>query len=229
MHPLRILKQKLKRTFYESLGFRPDIAIPVETVNPGDQAWYHAADSLHNGDIVYSLGLATNIEFDLNLMARYGVEIHGFDPTPESVDWIRQQALPPSFHHHPVAVGGDDGKIIFELPQTSGECARSVDLRSTPAGRIITVPSRKLTSIAEELGHKRIALLKMDVEGSEYAILNDLLESDLQVHQILVEFHHRFRGLSLAMTKAAVRKLRSHRYKMIHLSTWCEEMTFIKE
>jgi hypothetical protein len=61
MHPLRTLKQKLKRAYYASLGFRPDIDIPVETVNPGDQAWYHAANSLRRGDIVYSLGLATNI------------------------------------------------------------------------------------------------------------------------------------------------------------------------
>jgi FkbM family methyltransferase len=229
MHSLRTLKQKLKRAYYALLGFRPDIDVPVETVNPGDQAWYHAANSLRRGDIVYSLGLATNIEFDLNLMAKYGAEVYGFDPTPESVDWIRQQNLPRSFHHHPVAVGGHDGEMIFELPQAGGQCARSVGPRSTPSGRTIAVPCRKVTSIAADLGHKRIALLKMDVEGSEYAILNDLLESDLQVHQILVEFHHRFRGLNLAMTKAAVRKLRSGGYKLIHLSPWCEEMTFIKE
>ena len=229
MHSLRMLNRKLKRAYYASLGFRPDIDVPVETVNPGDQAWYHAADSVHSGDIVYSLGLATNIEFDLNLIAKYGAEVHGFDPTPESVDWIRQQTLPPHFHHHPIAIGGHDGEMIFELPKAGGECARGVGPRSKPNGRTITVPSKKLTSIAEELGHKRIALLKMDVEGSEYAILNDILESDLQIHQILVEFHHRFGGLNLAMTKAAVRKLRSGGYKLIHLSPWCEEMTFTKE
>jgi FkbM family methyltransferase len=211
------------------LGFRPDTAVAVETVNPGDQAWYHAADSVHNGDIVYSLGLATNIEFDLNLMAKYGVDIHGFDPTPKSVDCIRQQTLPRSFHHHPVAVGGHDGEMIFELPQAGGQCARGIAPHSTPDGKTITVPSRKLSSIAAELGHKRIALLKMDVEGAEYAVLNDLLESDLQVRQILVGFHHRFTGLNLAMTKAAVRKLRLRGYKLIHFSTWCEEMTFLKE
>ena len=69
----------------------------------------------------------------------------------------------------------------------------------------------------------------MDVEGSEYAILDDLLQSDLQVRQILVEFHHRFPGLSLAMTKRAARELRSRGYKLIHLSPWCEEMAFIKQ
>ena len=85
MTSLRYIKQKFKRAWYAAMGFRPDASVPVETVNPGDQAWYFAAGSLKPGDIVYSLGLATNIEFDLNLIAKYGVDIHGLDQTPDSV------------------------------------------------------------------------------------------------------------------------------------------------
>jgi len=229
MTPLRYIKQKLKRAWYATMGFRPDANVPVETVNPGNQAWYFAAGSLKPGDIVYSLGLATNIEFDLNLIAKYDVEVHGFDPTPSSVEWIRSQQLPPAFHHHAVAVGGHNGQMLFQLPEKEGGCAREIALESPPRARTISLPCKTLTSIAAELGQSSIALLKMDVEGSEYAILEDLLESDLQVRQILVEFHHRFPGLNLAMTKNAVRKLRSRGYKLIHLCPWCEEMTFIKQ
>lgn len=228
MAPLRILKQKFKRAWYAAMGFRPDASVPVETVNSGDQAWYFAAGSLKPGDIVYSLGLATNIEFDLNLIANYGVDIHGFDPTPESISWICQQSLPAAFHHHPVAVGGHSGEMVFQLPDKDGACAREIASTSPSAAHTISVPCKTLTSIATELGHRSIALLKIDVEGSEYAILDDLLQSNLQVRQILVEFHHRFTGLNLAMTKNAVRNLRSRGYELIHLSPWCEEMTFIK-
>ena len=234
MTPLRYIKQKLKRAWYAAMGFRPDTSVPVETVNPGDQAWYFAAGSLKPGDIVYSLGLATNIEFDLNLIAKHDVEVHGLDPTPSSVEWIRSQQLPPGFHHHAIAIGGHNGEMVFELPDKDGACARAITQPSTLSTRhplpvTLPVPCRRLPSIAAELGHKSIALLKMDVEGSEYAILEDLSQSDPQVRQILVEFHHRFPGLNLAMTKNAVRKLRSRGYKLIHLSPWCEEMTFIKQ
>lgn len=228
MHPLRTLKQKLKRAYYASLGFRQDIDVPVETVNPGDQAWYHAANSLRHGDIVYSLGLATNIEFDLNLMAKYGVEIHGFDPTPESVDWIRQQTLPPSFQHHPVAIGGHDGEMIFELPQAVGQCARGIDPNLSPAGKIIAVPCKKLSSIAADLGHKRIALLKMDIEGSEYGVIENILNNTLKVDQILVEFHHRFPGVGMSKTLDATAALRQAGYRLFHVSPWCEEFAFIR-
>ena len=241
MTPLRYIRQKLKWTWYAAMRFRPDGKVPIETVNPGDQAWYFAAGSLRPGDIVYSLGLATNIEFDLNLIAKYGVEIHGFDPTPSSVEWIRSQQLPANFHHHPIAIGGQNGQMVFELPDKDGACARAITHPSSldprpstlsarrPLPATLPVPCRRLSSIAAKLGHKSIALLKMDVEGSEYAILDDLLQSDLQVRQILVEFHHRFPGLSLAMTKRAARELRSRGYKLIHLSPWCEEMAFIKQ
>jgi FkbM family methyltransferase len=241
MPPLRHIKQKLKRAWYAAMGFRPDASVPVETVNPGNQAWYFTAGSLKPGDIVYSLGLATNIEFDLNLIAKYDVEVHGFDPTPSSVEWIRSQQLPPAFYHHAIAIGGHNGEMVFELPDKEGACARAItqppalDPRPSTLSTRHSLPAtlpvtcRRLPSIAAELGHQRIALLKMDVEGSEYAILDDLLQSDLQVRQILVEFHHRFPELNFAMTKQAVRELRSRGYKLIHLSPWCEEMTFIKQ
>jgi FkbM family methyltransferase len=225
---MRRLKQKLKQVYYKAQGFGPELTMPVETVNPGDQAWYFAAGLLKPCDIVYSLGLATNIDFDLNLIKQYRVEIHGFDPTPESVSWIRQQSLPTAFHHHAVAVGGHNGQMVFEPPDKEGGCAREASLKLPPDARTISLPCKTLTSIAAELGHKGIALLKMDVEGSEYAILDDFFQSDLLVRQILVEFHHRFPGFNLTMTKEAVRRLRARGYKLIHLSPWCEEMTFIK-
>lgn len=233
MPPLRILKQKFKRAWYAAMGFRPDAKVAVETVNPGDQAWYFAAGSLKPKDIVYSLGLSTNIEFDLNLIAKFGVEIHGFDPTPESVSWIRQQSLPTAFHHHPIAIGGHNGEMVFEFPDKDGACARAITQPSThstghPLPATLSVPCRRLPSIAKELGHDRIALLKMDIEGSEYEVLDDLFDSGMDVGQILVEFHHRFPELKLEQTKTAVRRLRECGFKMIHISPWCEEMVFMK-
>ena len=57
------------------------------------------------------------------------------------------------------------------------------------------MPCKTLTTIiAVELGHKSIALLKIDAEGSEYTILDDLLQSDLQIRQILVDFTIAYQG-----------------------------------
>jgi len=257
---LRFFKQRLKRALYAARGLKPDIKIPVTTVNPGDQAWYFADGTLKEGDIVYSLGLATNIEFDLNLIEKFGVEVHGFDPTPESVEWVRSQSLPPQFHHHAVAVAGHDGELTFQLPEKEGHCARAIgasdqkpevrpqtpDLRSLtselrtltsdsrpstldPRPSTLTVPCKLISTLMRDLGHSRINLLKMDIEGSEYDVIDDILTNNLEVGQILVEFHHRFADIGMKKTLTAVAALRAAGYELFHISPWCEEYAFIKE
>ncbi len=230
---LRLLKQRLKRAYYAARGLRPDIRIPVTTVNPGAQAWYFALNSLKPGDVVYSLGLATNIEFDLNLIRDCGVEIHGFDPTPESVDWIQMQTLPPQFHPHPVAIAGYDGELIFELPDREGHCARAWNpkskIQNPKSTRSVTVPCKRISSLMRELGHGKISLLKMDIEGSEYDVIEDILAGQLDIPQILVEFHHRFEGIGIKNTLRVVAALRRAGYRLFHISPWCEEFAFLKE
>ena len=260
MHPIRKIKQKAKRLFYATLGLRPDIRLPVHTVNPGDQAWYFAQGSLKPGGVVYSLGLATNIEFDLNLIRDLGVEVHGFDPTASSVEYIRGlRDLPLNFHHHPIAVAGHNGELTFQMPQKEGHCARAVGnqvsgfnsqpsnfnppssaLRHpTPVPLIqvstfssplsITVPCRRLSALMKELGHTRIDCLKMDIEGSEYEVIEDILTNKLDIPQILVEFHHRFEGVGMRKTLHATALLRRNGYRLFHISPWCEEFAFLKE
>jgi len=222
----RAIKQQVKRQLYAARGLRAEIALPLETVNPGDQAWTVAAGTLRPGNIVYSLGLAENIEFDLNLIRDHDVELHGFDPTPASVEWIRSQVLPAGFHHHPVAVAGHDGTLEFSLPEPgTGMCA-SAHLAAS-AGTV-QVPCKRISTIMTELGHDRIDLLKMDIEGTEYEVLEEILGNQLRIRQILVEFHHRFPGIGMKKTLDAVAALRRAGYQLFHVSPWCEEYAFLK-
>ena len=41
----------------------------------------------------------------------------------------------------------------------------------------------------EELNHNKIDLLKMDIEGAEYEVINDILEKNIDIDIILVELH----------------------------------------
>ena len=80
----------------------------------------------------------------------------------------------------------------------------------------------------EELGHNHIDLLKMDIEGAEYEVLDEILRHELPVRQILVEFHHRFPGIGIGRTLDTVKRLRDAGYKLFHVSPWCEEFAFLK-
>ncbi len=78
-----------------------------------------------------------------------------------------------------------------------------------------------------ELNHTKIDILKMDIEGSEYDVLNDILNANVEIKQILVEFHHRFEKIGLQKTRDAIKALNQKGYQIAAISDSREEYTFI--
>lgn len=79
-----------------------------------------------------------------------------------------------------------------------------------------------------KLGHHSIDIFKIDIEGAEYGVLSSLLASSLRPAQILVEFHHRFPGMTKSMTVNAIRNLRDAGYRIFHITNTGSEMSFIR-
>src|SRR2546422_4337553 len=108
-----LLYRRCRRLFRQIVGkdvwSRPEIAVKSSILgNPG-ASWCVAHTALRKDSVVYSLGVGTDISFDLELIARTGVVVHAFDPTPRSVEWIRNQHLPIEFVFHEVGVADYDG------------------------------------------------------------------------------------------------------------------------
>lgn len=58
-----------------------------------------------------------------------------------------------------------------------------------------------------ENNHKQINVLKMDVEGAEYEIIEHIKEKNIQIDQILVEFHSLIIENGVTKTKKAIQTL----------------------
>jgi len=87
----------------------------------------------------------------------------------------------------------------------------------------------RLKTVMDNLGHRKIDILKMDIEGAEYKVIDDFLSSGIDVRQLLVEFHHgKFNGISNADTKRAIQKLYNRNYRIFYLSARQREFSFIK-
>lgn len=71
---------------------------------------------------------------------------------------------------------------------------------------MIQVPVRSFTSIVKELRHDLIDVLKMDIEGSEHVVLDDILGSGVKIKQILIEFHHRFKGVGIKRSNKEIKE-----------------------
>ena len=193
--------------------------------NPG-ASWTVCPSYLSPASTVYSLGAGEEISFDLELIERFGVTVHAFDPTPRTIEWLQRQTLSAEFVFHPFAVGAADGTCRFSPPRDPSHISHSLLDRETP-WPAIDVPVLRLRTILAMLGHKRIDLLKMDIEGAEYAVIRDLLEAKIEVGQLLVEFHHRWREVGIEATRQTICALNHARFEIYHVSPCGDEYSFL--
>ena len=168
--------------------------------------WEVASGQLSSGSVVYSFGVGQDISFDLALIEEFGLTVHAFDPTPSSIRWVHEQDFPSSFVLHEFGLADFDGEALFSAPLDSTHVSHTVLPR--PGVTRQAFPVRKLSTIMNALGHSQIDLLKMDIEGAEYSVIDDLAGSNIRPTQILIEFHHSHPGVGLEKTKAAVDKIR---------------------
>jgi hypothetical protein len=64
--------------------------------------------------------------------------------------------------------------------------------------------------------HHSIDLLKIDIEGFEYEVLESCLADRIPIQQICVEFHDFFPEISKAKTRGMIRALNAHGFDLIH-------------
>lgn len=191
--------------------------------------WCICPTNIDKNSIVYSFGIGTDISFDLGLIAKYKMNINAFDPTPRSKDWLQNQTLPKTFHFHDYGIADYDGNAVFEPPKNETDVSyRIIRNSSSEHGALYSGKVYKLKTIINMLKHKKIDILKMDVEGSEFSVIDDLVRSDIYIHQLLIEFHHRFKGNSIFKTIKAIRSLNEKGYKIFYISPNKEEYSFIK-
>ena len=81
--------------------------------------------------------------------------------------------------------------------------------------RGLELPVKALSELPRELGHDRIDLLKLSVEGSEYVLIDVLLNEQLEVGTVLVEFAQ---PTPLAQVCDAVDRLEAGGWRLVEFS-----------
>lgn len=79
-----------------------------------------------------------------------------------------------------------------------------------------------------ELNHEKIDLIKMDIEGSEFDVVEDMCLSRIQFHQLCVEVHDRFFQDENKQLRKIMRILNEKWYDLIRVSDK-KELTFLKK
>jgi FkbM family methyltransferase len=168
--------------------------------------------------VVYSCGVGKDISFDLEILKRYNQsKVYAFDPTPISINWIKGQNLPENFNFYPFGISNKiaSEKMFFPKDYTVSYGIFNWDKQNTDE---IMVEMQTIEEIATKNNHKFIDILKMDIEGSEFAVLNSIDFSRIQFGQILVEFHERFLENGSQILKQTIENLERNGYKCFAIS-----------
>ncbi|KAK3759746.1 hypothetical protein RRG08_041707 [Elysia crispata] len=136
-----------------------------------------------NGCLVYSYGINNDFSFDDD-MAKYGCEVHSFDPTMDNkTDFLRGERV----YFHPRGVGGID--------KQANDLVGSKDLQMLQIDTIAT--HRRMFKHGPK--NRRLDVVKMDVEGYEFeALMTALHDGSLDdVRQLVFETHLTLNGRPL--------------------------------
>ncbi|MFC1652374.1 FkbM family methyltransferase [Planctomycetota bacterium] len=223
------MKRQIQTMMGRDIIVETDCCVEKTRLGSSYGGW-EVADRWIDGDsIIYSFGVGEDITFDLELINKYGVTIHAFDPTPRSIEWIHKQNTPGRFVLHEYGLADFDGPAFFNPPENPEHISHTILPRTKTQSLATKVIFKRLESIMMLLNHSRIDLLKMDIEGAEYLVIDDLITCQVKPSQLLIEFHHRFPNIGIQKTKEALKKLKSYGYCLFSVSDSGEEYGFIRE
>ncbi len=188
-----------------TLWVSPNIYIPTENIGNNEMDSCEVYMSLFKKGknyTVYSAGIGNQINFELDLIKKVEekgahIELYAFDPTPRSIAFLNDIDLPDNFHFYPYAISDKDKNVEFALPTADGWISGSTadvknDSRKLDFENRITVPGKTIRTIMKELGHDRIDLLKMDIEGAEFDVLDAYFKDGHNSIDMLLLDHHEY-------------------------------------
>lgn len=183
---MRIVKTFLKKIYRRIVPARAEDSFRI------------AVRRLRPGDVVIDCG--ANVGDYTLLLAASGATVHAYEPDPVAFDVLSSRlGTFPNVHLHQLAVSNTDGIAKLYLHTTRGldplKASTGSSLVVTKTNidpeTFVQVGLTRLSDVIEKLG--RIRIMKMDIEGHEIEVINDLIDTGTitKIERLFVELHDR--------------------------------------
>ncbi len=192
--------------------------------------WIVPTELINEKSICYLAGVGEDITFDLGLIAQFNCNVYAFDPTPRAIQHVQKQANGVfKFKFFDVGLWDTEDVLRFYVPSNPQHVSHSVlNLQNTNS--FFEAQCKRISTIMKENSHQRIDLLKLDIEGAEYKVIDSIIEDQLDIGIICVEYDEAYNPLdahSLRRIKKSVSKLFNYGYTLVAVEPQCN-YTFVK-
>ena len=185
---------------YERIGGRK-VGIDGKQSFDGYGAWTLCTAGLSNEPIVYSVGIGSDLSFDIAMIRQFRATVYAFDPTMTRHQYANATVFVNASAQElerltffPFGLGGTDDVVPFYrmahrhgmMSSRPGKPFESTPYLQAPIVRLQTM--LHMTGV----GRRRLDVLKVDVEGTEYDIFDESARtwlSSVPPTQIAIEFH----------------------------------------
>jgi FkbM family methyltransferase len=148
-------------------------------------------DLITPGSTIISGGVGNDVRFELQLIEKKNTKVIGLDPTTVAETFIEREKqsypkLKTNYTYLKKALSNTNEKIKMFYGENDFMSSISSHHRDAKDGNFFYCEATTLGSLLNE--YKNVSYLKIDIEGAEYAILEEMKE--ISVPQISIEFHH---------------------------------------
>ncbi len=162
---------------------------------------------LDESSVCFCFGAGEDISFEISLAKKYKCKVDIFDPTPRSnkhftefqesenyvikdytLNYVKNTIDKLSFHK--IGLGDKDEFKTFYPPKDKEHVSYSIEnLQNTAEEDSLKVELKTLNTLMTLRNTKEIDILKMDIEGSEYRIIDYMHENSIYPKLFMLEFH----------------------------------------
>jgi FkbM family methyltransferase len=202
---------KVKAFLFDGL-LRPERPMTMQRYGTYYAGWWIAEVDPTKGAAI-CVGAGTDISFDLELH-RLGYRVYTVDPTPMAVEHVQQHSNEVTFI--PVGVWHESGEVTFTRYRQRDDCWSVDTSESTPTNEAegtYRLPVLSVKDLIARTNETNIAILKIDIEGAEHAVIASMVRDGIRPACFCVEFD----DFGLRKVLASHRTLTQHGYTLMQL------------
>ena len=236
---LNILKSYFKKITTPAIQYkRYKGNLKLEKLGSDYGGWIIPTQLINERSVCYLVGAGEDISFDVELANRFHCPVYIFDPTPKAKAHfemlVNSVVTGKPFHinnnpAHPyninieairhlkfydIGIWTKKDILKFFSPQDNTHVSHSIsNLQQTNS--YFEAQVERLSDMIHINHHERLDIVKLDIEGAEYEVIDSILQDNLFINVLCVEFHLLKNKGGFKLIQSTVSKLEKNNYSVI--------------